>query len=190
VAKSSNRPEYDGHKFRSDSERDFYVILENKKRKGIIYDFGYESETHTLINGYIDTRGKKIAPITHTIDFKIWLSKDNYIYVDTKGGNFHEQDAVLKKKMWESKFPDISYYWIGLTPGYMGKRWVETSKYYDFLSKLNDRYKKKYPEEKKLDWRKKTFKYDENMWGDDFDFDKVADCFYVWKKTKTLKKAK
>lgn len=190
MAKSNNRPKYDGLEFRSNSELEFYKMLKMAKINGDIYDFEYEPEPYILMDGYIDFRGKEIAGIKNIIDFKIWKDENNFILVDTKGGNNsqNENDAKLKKKMFENLNPNVEYYWISKVPKYLGDCWIENSPYYDFVTKAKNKWAKLYPEEKKKNWRKRTVIFDSKMWGDHFEYEHVLGLFYVWKKTLPTKK--
>jgi hypothetical protein len=190
VAKSNNRPKYKDLEFRSNTELEFYKLLEKAKLDGRIYDFEYEPDPYILVEDYVDFRGKKISGIKNIIDFRVWTDKDNHIMIDTKGGSFHETDAKIKRKMWESLNPNIPYYWISKTPKYLGECWLESSSYYDYFTKVKNKWAKLYPEEKKKHWSKRKVVFDHKMWGDHFEYENILGLFYIWKETKKVKKKK
>lgn len=79
-------------------------------------------------------QNKTIQPINYVADF-VCTYKDNHITViDTKG--FADAVAILKKKMFKYKYPDIDYIWMSYSIKYGG--WI----LYDDLKKARAQNKK------------------------------------------------
>jgi len=189
MAKSYKKPIYNNIQFASDVEVEYYKLLQNKVLNNEIKFFEYSVDKFIVIPSFVDFKGRKFKETTYTIDFKITLNNDEIIYVDTKGGTARQHDPkeIVKLNLIRHQNPNIKVYWISKTPVYMGSKWVETTPYYDFLNKLRTRYKKNFPDTYMLRGKKKP-KYLE--WNNDFNFKNIDGLFYVWEKTKIIKKSK
>lgn len=161
---------------------EFYKELEVLKSKGEIYDFEFEVEYIFYEKG-IDWREKVIQAITHIPDFKIWLNQNEYIIVDTKGGGSrqHDEVSVIKRKIWMLLHPNIPYYMISKLPKYLSGLWAESSKGYDFTTKIRNKYKKLYPNENTR--KKDCKKFLPKEWYYYYDFVNILGLFYVWERT-------
>ena len=188
MAKSFKKPVYDGIQFDSNPEVDFYKLLNIAKEDGRIKDFVTHPEAFTLLDDYVDFRGKKIKGMTYSPDFSITLDNDETIYVDIKGGGafMAETDSKLKKKMFDLKY-DHKLYFISRVPQYQGGEFCECSPYYDFVTKIRNKYKKLHPNLPK-GMRAGRPTYTPTDWTEHFEFEDVAGLFYVWTKTLTSRK--
>lgn len=93
---------FDGHKFDSKMEADYYRYLSILKFKGEIKDF----ETHPkfiLQKGFV-YKGKKISEITYTSDFKVFYNDGTVGIIDVKGSKTNE--FKIKEKMLKFMFKD------------------------------------------------------------------------------------
>jgi len=192
VKGKNNYQAYKGIDFKNEYEVEFYKKLEKLKEDGHIYDFEFEV-LYIFFEEGVDFRGKKIKPITHTPDFKVWITKDRYMVIDVKGGGASqiEETAQIKAKILQLNEHPLEYYMVSRIPKYLygGKGenvWFEISKGYDFLTKLKSKYGKLYPDDVKKHWSKKR-----NMsvteWKNYFNFHDVLGLFYAWDKTLTKK---
>lgn len=188
VKGKKNFQEYKDIKFANETELEFYKKLETLKLNGKIYDFDFEVE-YVFYDESIDWRGKIIQPISHYPDFKIWIDKNNYIIVDTKsaGGFMTDETSVIKRKIWMLTHPEIPYYMISKLSEYLGGCWVESSKGYDFYTKIRSKYKKLYPEENTR--KKDCVKFFPENWKFYYDFEDVLGLFYIWNKTLSKKES-
>lgn len=113
VSPKSNKPKrkkynntpctYQGLKFDSIKERDYYLILLDKQKRGEIYDLKRQ-EAITIQPAFTDSRGKRQRPIVYKADFtyKEIVYEGAYIkhYIDVKGGNATKTAVYrLKKKL-------------------------------------------------------------------------------------------
>jgi hypothetical protein len=141
MAHGNNRVDIDGYTFLSPSEGRFYLKVKRAKENGVILDFEIAPK-YELQPKFTDWRGKKIDSIDHYPDFFITRLDGSQYIIDTKGGSFHEKDAVLKRKMWLYKNQGIPYYYASEIPKFLGKVWCETSTGNNFEKKLKDLYYK------------------------------------------------
>lgn len=188
MARFSQRCEYDGYTFASHPEKDFYIMLKKKLEEGVIKGFSvqpkFQIQPEIIIEHGKLFGNEKISDLYITPDFGI-ETEDGVFYVDTKGGNVVDEATTLRRKLFlfEYRKPLIC---IGVTPKYLGGKWVEVTKGKDFLGKLKRRYDKMYPE---INKRKKDIpRWTIEDWEKSFDFDCIYGLFYCWKKTKTLRK--
>lgn len=183
----NNYQEYNGLKFKNETEVEFYKLCEiavkDKRIKSFQYNVLYE-----LFPSFPDWRGKNIESIDHSPDFILTLNDDTIIVIDTKGGGVvsHDKVSLMKRKIWMHSNQNIPYYMISKTAKYFGNEWVESSPRKDFHTKLKSKYKKLYPNE---NTRKHstcvTFtRYD---WGNYFEVESVLDLFYTYTKEYTKK---
>ena len=180
MAYYSKRCKYDGIDFDSEMERDYYILLKDLKRQGIIKDFEMQIEI-TLFEESIDFNGKKMKPILHKPDFKVFLNNDTWILIDTKGQQ--EELATLKRKIFMIQNPGVRYYFVSRTTKYLGDKWVEVSKGYDFRKKLKGKYTKLNGK-----WSRNKPNWSIEDWDKYFEYENINGLFYRWKKTKRVKK--
>lgn len=86
----------DGFEAPSELEGKTYDHL---KERGIKFNYQHK----ITLQPSFKYQDKTIKAITWTIDFKIWIDKENYIFLDTKG--YATQTALLKMKLFKYKFP-------------------------------------------------------------------------------------
>lgn len=91
----NKRCEYNGIKFDSMKERDYYIYLLAMEKSGRIFDL--KTQTKFFLQKGFEFNGKKIRPITYKADFTYYDKDGKYHVVDTKG--VKTQVYLLKKKM-------------------------------------------------------------------------------------------
>lgn len=188
MARSYKKIDYDGIKFDSESELEFYKMLKIAKAKGNIKDFKCSPHYVLQEGDWSNWRGDKQDTIDHYPDFLITDNEGNQFIVDTKGAGVsnHEADAKLKKLIFEYLNREIPYYYISELPKFLGGEWVESSPKHDFYSKLKSKYKKLFPNENVRDWRNcKKFLHHE--WTVYYDYENKCGLFYIMNKQYTQK---
>jgi len=186
MAKKGIKTVVDGISFDSKSEAQFYILLKKAKKDGRIIDFEIEKE-YVLLEEYMDLRGKVIPSMKHYPDYLLILNDGSKIVVDTKGASniTHETDAIIKRKIWMQQNPNIEYYYISKLSKYLGGVFVESSPYYDFCKKIENKHKKLYPNvNNRLD---SSPKFKVKDWDKYFVYHDVAGLFYVMDKQFTKK---
>ena len=98
---NNKKVEYDGIKFDSKKEANFYLTLKNLLEEGEIRDLELQKE-YILQNSFI-INNKARRKITYTADFTFYSTHDNKMHVmDVKGC---KTDVYkLKKKLFEYKY--------------------------------------------------------------------------------------
>ena len=102
--------QFNGIKFDSKKERDWYMILLTYKRNGRIKELELQKKFE-LQESYIDNTGKKQRAITYIADFFYYDNKLKcYVAEDVKS-KATQQDKVyrLKKKMFMYQYPNILF---------------------------------------------------------------------------------
>jgi len=146
MAKKGKRVQLDGYTFLSTTEADFYKKLKKAKKKGLIKDFKVAAG-YVVLNEYTNWRGKKVGAIMHYPDFMIYRLDGTRYIVDTKGGGFHEKDAIIKHKMWMKRNKRIPYFFVSVTPKYIDNGiWVESTPRTNLFSGFQKVYGKVFPE--------------------------------------------
>ena len=100
----NKKVEYQGIKFDSTKEKNYYLILKDRERKGEIYDLKLQSE-YELQPAY-ELNGKKIRPIIYRADF-VYMERLNgdipmakEVVADVKPSKTYQTpEYKLKKKM-------------------------------------------------------------------------------------------
>lgn len=184
MARGAEKIIVDGHSFDSSSEAAFYLKLKKANENGDIQSFDIEP-MYILQDKFDNWRGDNEQAITHYPDYLITLNNGDKIIADSKGGSFHETDAKLKRKMWMNQHKDIPYYYVSISPKFIGGEWVETSPAHDFDKKLRLKHKKLYGKvNNRLSSSPKLMRCDWDKW---FDYDCVAGLFYKFNKMYTKK---
>ena len=98
---NNKKVEYDGHKFDSMLERDFYIHLQGLIKQGIVSEVLMQ-KSYILLDGY-DKNGKKIRPIIYKADFEVHYQDNSIEVIDVKG--FETHDFRIKKKLFEYRYP-------------------------------------------------------------------------------------
>lgn len=108
MSDKSKRTE-DGITFDSALEARYYreVIKKGIQEGNII---SYELQKKYELQPAFKYKNKTIRAITYTADFVVTYKDGHTEVIDTKG--FPDQKAVMKKKMFLYKYPDITYKWI------------------------------------------------------------------------------
>lgn len=184
MAKSFEKTIVDGISFDSTTEAEFYRILKKAVSEGKIKSFDISPE-YLLQDEFINWRDFKEVSIKHYPDYLVTLNDDTVIVLDSKGDSFHEESAKIKRKLWQYKNNDIPYYYVSLTPKFLGAVWVESTPNFDFMKKLRTKYDKLYPNVNKR--LKEAPKFTPDKWGEYFEFHDVSGLFYVVDKTYTKK---
>lgn len=100
--KYNNTPcKLNGLKFDSVKERDYYLVLLDKQKKGLIFDLTLQ-EPIEILPAFKDVNGIKHKPIIYKADFtyKEPCKQYGFIkhYIDVKGGNATKTPVYLLKK--------------------------------------------------------------------------------------------
>ena len=112
----NKKVEFEGIKFDSEMEKDFYIyLLKNHKKDEIIIQPSY-----TLIESFRDSEGKLVRAITYKADFEVLG-----VAYDVKGMTL--PIFLLKEKLFKYKFPEKKLKVICKAPKYTGKEWIELS---------------------------------------------------------------
>lgn len=96
----------DGYKFDSKMEADYYYRLKIQLTKNEIREF--EVHPKFVLQPGFKYKGKAIAAITYTSDFKVIYNSGEIHLVDVKGAKTNE--FKLKEKMMKYMFKDVSNY--------------------------------------------------------------------------------
>ena len=184
MAKSYEKTIYDGISFDSTTEAEFYKKLKLAKQESRIKDFSIAPE-YLLQDEFISWRNTKESSIKHYPDYLVTLNDDSQIILDSKGSSQHETDAIIKRKIFMCQNKEIPYYYVSLSPKFLGQCWLETSPNFDFLKKLRNKYDKLFPNVNKR--LKESPKFGADKWSAFFEFHDIAGLFYVWDKTYTKK---
>lgn len=95
-----------GHVFDSKKESERYLELKQWQKEGKIRYLGLQPE-YTLLEGFIDSQGKKHRPITYFADFEYVDMKHGFTIEDCKG--MKTEVYKIKKKLFLAKFKDIRF---------------------------------------------------------------------------------
>jgi hypothetical protein len=185
MARRSKKVKYNNIMFDSETECEFYKILELKKKNKEIKDFKYEPFYELQEGGWTNKRGDKQEPINYFPDFLISPLQGDDFLIDTKGGDIHEPECMIKKKMLEYQNRDIILYFVSKTPVFLGSEWIETTAHRNMLQKLRLSYKKEYPKVGRK--TKASPKLDRNKWGKYMEVRSVEGLFYTYDKYYTKK---
>lgn len=108
VDKNKDRRTYNGEVFDSELEKKFYVeVVIPALENGTIIKC--ERQIKYILQPSFIKDGKKILPIEYKADFVLTYADNSVEIVDTKG--YAEPLALMKRKMFWYKFPDINYVW-------------------------------------------------------------------------------
>ena len=185
MARSYEKIDFDGIKFDSTTELEFYKKLKDAKARGKIKDFKCSPKYTLQEGGWFNWRGTKQDSIDHYPDYLVTDNDGNMFIVDSKGSSFHETDAKLKKKMWEYQNREIPYYYASKSPMYVGGEWLDTSIGHDMLKKLIGLYDKLYPNQNKRLKEKPIL--GKHKWSEYMEFHDVCGLFYTYDRIYTKK---
>jgi len=134
VDKDTVKRTYNNIVFDSVLEMKYYrdVILPNVESGLIKY---YELQKEYELQPNFSHNGKTVLPIKYVADFYVEYTDGHKEVIDTKG--LPDSEALLKRKMYWYRYPDIDYKWITYVKKYGG--WLD----YDVAKKLRSQEKKK-----------------------------------------------
>lgn len=134
VDKDTVKRTYNNIVFDSVLEMKYYrdVILPNVESGLIKY---YELQKEYELQPNFSHNGKTVLPIKYVADFYVEYTDGHKEVIDTKG--LPDSVALLKRKMYWYRYPDIDYKWITYVKKYGG--WLD----YDVAKKLRSQEKKK-----------------------------------------------
>ena len=112
----NKKVEFEGIKFDSEMEKDFYLyLLKKHKKEDIIVQPSY-----TLLESFRDKDGKLIRAITYKADFEVLG-----VSYDVKG--IVLPVFLLKEKLFKYKYPEKKLKVICKAQKYTGLEWIELS---------------------------------------------------------------
>ncbi len=112
----NKKVEFEGIKFDSEMEKDFYLYLLKKyKKEDIIVQPSY-----TLLEAFKDKDDKLVSSITYKADFEVLG-----VSYDVKGMILPV--FLLKEKLFKHKYPEKTLKIICKAPKYTGLEWIELS---------------------------------------------------------------
>jgi len=97
-----NKGNLSGIKFDSKMEAEYYLVLLEKQKKGLIEEIRLQPR-FTLQDGFM-YQGKKVLEIAYVADFEVIYPDGRAEYIDVKG---HEDAQFkIKHKMFKFRYPD------------------------------------------------------------------------------------
>lgn len=102
----SKRVEFDGIKFDSQAEANYYAQLVYLQRAGHISKIELQPKFVLQTDG-VSKDGKKIRSIVYRADFQITYQSGAQEVIDVKG--HRTKEYLLKIKMLRKKYPDINF---------------------------------------------------------------------------------
>lgn len=124
VSKDTSKRTYDGIIFDSQLEMKYYRdVLCPKVANGEIVK--YELQKPYELQPKFKYEGKTVRAITYVADFFIVYKDGHEEVIDTKG--CPDSVAILKKKMFNFKYPNVNYKWITWVKKFGG--WIEYEEY-------------------------------------------------------------
>ncbi len=113
----------DGIQFDSQSELDYFNLLVELEKKGIIEGFE-EQVKYELQERFIAYNGEAIRSINYIVDFIVRYKNGFKIAVDIKG--MSTQQGEMRRKMFLYKYPNIPLIWLAKSKKY-GNRygWID-----------------------------------------------------------------
>ena len=124
VKKDKSDRTYDGIVFDSVLEMKYYrdVVLPNYKDGEIKY---FELQKPYELQPKFKHNNKTVLPIKYVADFYIEYADGRTEVIDTKG--FPDNVALMKRKIFWYKFPEINYKWLKYVKKFGG--WIEYEEY-------------------------------------------------------------
>lgn len=98
----NKKVEYDGIKFDSKMERDFYIHLKKLQANGTVYEF-FMQKNYVLIDAYTRNDGTKVRASYYKADFEVHYSNNQIEVIDIKG--MLTDVFKLKQKIFETRYP-------------------------------------------------------------------------------------
>ena len=108
--------------FDSKDEASFYLDLKTMKDNGEVINFSLQPRK-VLIPSF-KKYGKTIRALTYTPDFFVEYADGRKVYVDVKG--FATQASLLRKKLFDYIYPDLTLIWLTKNKTYGDKYgWID-----------------------------------------------------------------
>jgi len=101
-SKAKEKRTLNEYTFSSDLEYKYYIYLLSQQEEGIVKSIKIQPKF--LLQEKYEKYGKKILPINYIADFQVEYTNGDIIIFDTKG--MTTPDFVLKRKMFDYKYPD------------------------------------------------------------------------------------
>lgn len=103
------KTEYRGIVYDSKFEAEMAYKLDMMQRAGHIKDLERQVR-FILLDAYINNKGEKIRPISYIADFVYYdIKKKKRIVMDTKSPATRTAEYLLKKKMFEYRYPEYIF---------------------------------------------------------------------------------
>lgn len=135
--KGKKQRTYQGVQYDSVMEMQFYIeYIEPRIKSGEIISCKRQ-QVYVLQESYTNIYGKKILAIKYKSDFDVVYKDGNKVVYDVKGRA--DNTALLKRKLFWYKYPDVDYRWMTRSLKYSDTGWLE----YDELKKIRREEKKK-----------------------------------------------
>lgn len=130
--KKDNKIKIDGYIFDSKIETKYYTdVVKYWHGQGLIKSF--KVHPTYIMQDKFEKHGEKIRPVVYEADFELEYI-DKTVVIDIKG--LATETALLKRKMFNSRYRDLALKWLVYNKKYGG--WVE----YNHLNKLRREAKK------------------------------------------------
>ena len=124
VSTDKNNRTFNGIAFDSALEMKFYRdYVCPKYENGEIKE--YQLQVKYELQPKFVHKGKTVQAINYVADFVLTYSDGTVEVIDTKG--FPDSTALLKRKLFWYKYPEVSYKWITYVKKYGG--WIEYDEY-------------------------------------------------------------
>lgn len=116
--------EYNGIKFDSKMEMDFYLYLLKIYPKEIFDNIEIKLQPKFLLQSSFRDNGKLYREISYIADFEITKNEtESSIVFDVKG--FKTKDFIIKEKLFRYKYPNKTLRLMVKAPKYTGEEWIE-----------------------------------------------------------------
>lgn len=124
VNKDTAKRTYNDITFDSVLEMRYYrdVLLPAVEKGDVVY---YELQKKYELQPQFKHDGKNVNPINYVADFYIECKNGSIVVIDTKG--CPDTSAIIKRKLFWYKYPEIDYRWVSYSK--MDGGWVD----YDYL---------------------------------------------------------
>lgn len=124
VDKNTSKRTYNNIVFDSELEMKYYrdVLLPMVENGEVV---NYELQKPYELQPKFKHNGKTIQPIKYVADFFVVYKDGHEEVIDTKG--FPDSVAILKKKIFAYRYPNINYKWVTYVKKYGG--WIEYDEY-------------------------------------------------------------
>ena len=117
ISSNKEKRTFNGIVFDSEMEMKFYVecLMPLVEKKEVIY---YELQKPYVLQDGFYRNNKKVKAIIYVADFFMRYKDGREIIIDIKG--YADSIALLKRKMFWYRYPDVDYRWITYVKKYGG----------------------------------------------------------------------